>query len=181
MTIRDVQVDLGYQPPTSSSKELVAVSIAGPPQTFLAPNSIDSGPYGAALTELTALDTVLSVGGVNFFVEDGVGQGMKLVVDWVTAPVGGTSIQVELISSAAATIASISSGTAMINFGVLPPAAFFQGYRQIMALPRSASWQRFLSLQITTVGTFTAGSFVAWLGLDVDSAVMGYASGFTIE
>ena len=95
---------------------------------------------------------------MNYFVENGVGHGMKLVVDWVVAPVGGTSIQTQLITSAAATSASISSGTAMINFGVLPLANFFQGYRQIMTLPRSASWQRFLSLQITTVGTFTAGS-----------------------
>jgi hypothetical protein len=181
MTIRDVQVDMGYQPPTSSSKELVAVSLVGQPATFFAPNSIDSAPYGAALTELTALDTILSAGGQNFFVEDGVGQGMKLVIDWVVAPAGGTSIQAELITSAATTNASLSSGTVMMNFGTLPTAMFYAGYRQIMALPRSASWQRFLSLQIATAGVFTAGSFVSWLALDIDSTVSGYASGFTLK
>ena len=178
MTIRDVAADFGYKPPTSSSLEVITSSIVGAAQTYVAPNSFDSGPYGAALTELTALDTILSVGGTNYFVEQGAGQGMKLCVDWVSAPVGSGTIQTQLITSASS---SLLSPMVMIDFGALPLSIFFQGYRQIMALPRSNAWQRFLSLQVITTATMSAGSYVAWLGLDLDSEVLGYVEGFSIK
>jgi hypothetical protein len=69
----------------------------------------------------------------------------------------------------------------MIDFGALPVLTFVAGYRQIMMLPRSSVWQRYLTLQVITTGTMTAGAYVAWLGLDVDSAVPGYAEGFSIK
>lgn len=178
MTIRDVAADFGYKPPTASTGEIVSSSIVGIAGTYIAPNSFDSGPYGATLTELTALDTILTVGGQNFFVEQGAGQGMKLCVDWVSAPVGSGTIQTQLITSASS---SLSTTVTMIDFGALPLATFFHGYRQIMTLPRSNAWLRFLTLQVITTGAMSAGSYVAWLGLDVDSAVEGYASGFPIK
>lgn len=181
MTIRDVQADFGYKAPAASTGEVISSSIVGGGGIYLARNSYDAGPFGAYLTELTALDTILTVGGQNFFVEQGAGQGMKLVVDWITAPAGGTSIRTQLVTSAALDNASISNPTVMIDFGVLPVAMFFQGYRQIMTLPRSASWQRFLSLRVITVGTMTQGAFVSWLGLDVDSEILGYVEGFSIK
>jgi hypothetical protein len=181
MTIRDVAADFAYKPPTGSTGEVVSSSIVGNPGPYLAPNSFDSGPYGAALTEFTALDTILSVGGMNYFVEQGAGQGMQLVVDWVAAPVGGGTIQTQLLTSASASNASVSSALVMVDFGALPVATFFQGYRQIMPLPRSSSWQRFLSLRITTTAALTQGAYVSWLGLDVDSAVLGYADGVAIK
>jgi len=92
------------------------------------------------------------VGGQNFFVEQGAGQNMKLVIDWVSAPAGGTSVQTQLITSSGIDNASISSSLVMIDFGVLPVSMFFAGYRQIQPLPRSASWRRFLSLRIITAG-----------------------------
>jgi hypothetical protein len=176
--MRDVCADFGYQPPTSSTGEVVSSSIVGTAGTYLAPNSFDSGPYGAALTELTALDTILTVGGQNFFVEQGAGQGMKLCVDWISAPAGSGTIQTQLITSASS---SLSSTVIMIDFGAMPLSTFFQGYRQIMALPRSSAWQRFLSLQVITTATMSAGSYCAWLGLDVDSEVLGYVEGFSIK
>ena len=100
MTIRDVLCDFTYQPPSSAGPEIVSASIVGSPQTFLARNSYDAGPFGAALTELTALDTILTVGGQNFFVEQGAGQDMKLVVDWVSARWAGLRVQTQLITSA---------------------------------------------------------------------------------
>jgi len=178
VTLRDVAVDFGYQPPTSSTVEVISSSIVGPASTYIAGNSLDSGPYGAALTELTALDTILSVGGMNYFVEAGIGQGLKLVVDWVTAPVGSGSLDVQLITSASATL---SAPTVMIEFGALPVSQFYAGYRQIATLPRSGNWLRFLGLQVTTTGTMTAGGYVAWCGLDVDSEVLGYVEGYSIK
>jgi hypothetical protein len=181
LTIRDVIADFGYQPPNSSTGEVVSASIVGSAETFVAPNSFDSGPYGAALTELTALDTILTVGGQNFFVEQGAGQGMKLCVDWITAPVGSGTIQTQLVTSASASNASISSATVMIDFGALPVAAFVAGYRQIMALPRSAAWQRYLTLRVITTGAMSAGAYVAFIAMDLESTVLGYAEGYSIK
>jgi hypothetical protein len=179
MTVRDVAADFGYQPPTSSSVEICSASIVGPAGTYVAPNSYDATSGGGAyLTELTVNDTILSVGGINYFVEGGAGFGMRLVVDWITAPAGSGTIRTQLITSASS---SLSSTTVMIDFGALPVLTFVAGYRQIMMLPRSPAWQRYLSLQILTTGTMTAGAYVAWLGLDIDSAVPGYAEGFSIK
>ncbi len=178
MTVRDVCADFGYQPPTSSAVEIASASIVGAAGTYLAPNSFDSGPYGAALTELTALDTILSVGGMNYFVEQGAGQGMRLCVDWIVAPAGSGNIQTQLITCATS---NLSPPLVMIDFGARPVAMFFRGYRQIMPLPRSSSWQRFIGLQIVTSGTLTQGSYVSWLAMDLDSAISGYASGFPIK
>lgn len=178
MTIRDVQNDFGFVPATLSTPAIPSVSIVGTAATYLAPNSIDSGPYGTALTELTANDTILSVGGMNYFVEAGIGRDMRLVVDWIQAPVGSGSIDVQLITSASS---SLSSPVVMLDFTSLPLSAFFAGYRQITTLPRSSYWLRYLGLQVITTGPMTAGAYVAWLGLDVDSEVMGYVEGFTIK
>jgi hypothetical protein len=179
--MRDVCADFGYKPPTGSTGEVISSSIIGSAAAYLAANSFDSGPYGASLTELTALDTILSVGGMNYFVEQGAGQGLKLCVDWVTAPIGTGTIQTQLITSAGADNASLSSATVMIDFGAQPVALFVAGYRQIMPLPRSNAWKRFLSLKVTTSGTLTQGAYVAWLGLDVDSEVLGYVEGWSIK
>ena len=93
---------------------------------------------------------------------------------------GGTSSSNPIDNLRVIDNASISSALVMIDFGVQSVAMFFSGYRQIM-LPRSSSWRRFLSLRIITTGTMTQGAYVAWLGLDVDSAVLGYANGIPIK
>lgn len=178
MTIRDVQADLGFQPRTASTAEIAATSIVGGSGAYVAQNSYDTGPYNAHLTEFSPLDQILSVGGQNYFVESGTGQGLKVCIDWVTAVQGFGSIQSQLITSAAL---SLSSPVTMIDFGVQPATMFFQGYRQIQLLPRSASWLRWIGLQVITSGFFFQGSFVSWLALDLDSVEQGYASGFPIK
>lgn len=188
MTIRDVQNDFAYQPPTATSKEICTGSIVGPAGVYLAPNSYDgSGIGGAYLTELTAMDQVLSVGGLNHFVENGAGFGMRLCVDWVTQPIGSGTIDTQLITNATPNLTHDVFNnpipyTVMIDFGPLPFSAFVPGYRQIAALPRSSNWGRYLGVQITTTGTITqGGNYVAWLAMDLDSQIQGYADGWTIK
>jgi len=178
MTLRDVQADFGFQPRTATTVEIASASIIGPAGTYISPNSYDAGPFGAYLTEFSPLDHILSVGGQNLYTESGAGFGMKLVVDWVTAPAGSGTIQTQLITSASS---GLFTPTTIIDFGALPVAAFPAGYRQIASLPRSNNWARYLTLQIVTTATMSAGSYVAWLGLDVDSEVLGYADGFSIK
>lgn len=171
MTIRDFQADF------SNTAGSASTSIIGAAGTYLAANSYDTGPLGASLTELTAGDTVLSVNS-NAFRDLGGGEPLKLVVDWVIAPLGGTSADVQLITSATA---ALGTPTIIVDFGVQVIATLVKGYRQIITLPRTASYLQYLGVQAVTVGTMTAGAFIAFLTHDVDSVVQGYASGFSIK
>lgn len=172
MSIRDVQADFTYT--TNSS----TFSIAGAAGTYLAPNSYDTSPLGAYLTELTAADTQLS-GNLNTFRDMGGGERMWLVVDWITAPNTLTSCRTELITSASS---SMSAPVVMIDFGVVAIATLVAGYRQIAALPRSTAWLQWIGLQVITAGsTGTTGSIIAWLAKDIDAVALGYASGFSIK
>jgi hypothetical protein len=177
MTIRDVQFSF------TDTAAGASTSIVGAAGTYLAPNSIDTAPLGAYLTELTANDTQLSPS-VNTFRDLGGGERLWLVVDWITAPLGGTSADVQLITSASS---SMSSPVIMYDFSVqvianlTGPTQYGKYVRQIAALPRSLSWLEWLGIQAVTVGTMTAGAYVAWIGKDVDAAALGYVSGFSIK
>jgi hypothetical protein len=182
VTIRDVAQDFGYGPPTgvAGAGEVFASSIVGFEGTYLAPNTIDTGALGAYLTELTQQDTLLTVSGLTFLVDRDIGGALKLVIDWTTAPVGGNSVDMQLVTSSDP---SMQTGASVVlDLGVQPIATLTRGYRQIAALPRSASYQRYLGLQAVTQGLFfTAGAYIAWIGLDVDSEIIGYASSFKIK
>jgi hypothetical protein len=172
MTIRDVQADFSF---TTASSSFPIFGAAG---TYIFPNTYDTSPLAGYLTELTANDTQLS-GNVNTFRDMGGGDPLWLVVDWTQAVNTLTSVRTELITSASS---SLSAPVVMIDFGVVAVASFVAGYRQIMRLPRSASWLQYLGVQCITAGsTGTTGAAVAWLGKDVDSVVQGYASGFSIK
>jgi len=171
MTIRDVQADFTYTATSAST------SIVGTGGTYIAPNTIDTSPLGAYLTELSANDTQLS-GNLNTGRDLGGGERLWLIIDWVTAAVGGTSVDMQLITSASS---ALGTPTTILDFTAVVTATLVQGYRQIMALPRTAAYLQYLGLQAVTVGTFTAGAYVAWLGKDVDAVKLGYASGFSIK
>jgi hypothetical protein len=172
LTIRDVQADFSF---TTASSSFPIFGAAG---TYLFPNTYDTSPLGAYLTEFSANDTQLS-GNVNTFRDLGGGERIWLVVDWTQAVNTLTSVRTELITSASS---SMSAPVTMIDFGVVAVASFVAGYRQIMALPRSNAWLQYIGVQCITAGsTGTTGAAVAWLGKDVDSVVQGYASGFSIK
>lgn len=171
MTIRDFQASF-----TDTSSQAY-VDITGAAGTYLAPNSLDTSPLGAYLTELSAADTQLSANS-NTGRDLGGGEPMWLVIDWIVAPTGGTSVDMQLITSASS---ALSSPTVMYDFTAIAIASLTKGTRQIAKLPRSASWLQWVGLQAVTVGTMGAGRFIAWLGLDVDSVIGGYASGFSVK
>lgn len=171
MSIRDLQASF------TDTSAGASTSIVGTAGTYIAPNSYDTSPLGAYLTELTAADTQLS-GNVNTGRDLGGGERIWLVIDWVTAPLGGTSVDMQLITSAAV---GLGTPTTIIDFTAVPIATLVKGYRQIQALPRSSAYLQWLGLQAVTVGTMTAGAYVAWLAKDIDSVVLGYASGYSIK
>lgn len=153
------------------------VDITGAAGTYLAPNSYDTSPLGTYLTEVSVNDTQVS-NSVNTFRDLGSGERIFLVVDWIVAPTGGTSCDTQLITSASS---ALTSPTTMIDFTAIAIASLTKGTRQIMPLPRSASYLQYLGVQVVTVGTMTAGRFIAWLAKDIDAVVFGYASGFTLK
>lgn len=171
MSIRDVQADF------TSGAGSASTSIVGAGGTYLAPNSIDTGPLAGFLTELTVQDTQLSAN-VNTGRDLGGGERLWLVIDWIQAPAGGTSIDMQLLTSASV---ALSSPIVLLDTGIVPIASFSKGFRQIYALPRTGAYLEWLGLQAITVGTFTAGAYVAWLGKDIDSVVQGYASGYSLK
>ncbi len=171
MTIRDIQADFSY---TSTGPSTSIVGAAG---TYLAPNSYDTGPLGGFLTELTAADTQLT-GNLNAFRELGGGERVWLCVDWVIAPVGGTTIDMQLITSASS---QLSNPNTIIDLTAVPTASFSKGYRQIAALPRTLNWLQWLGVQAVTTGAYTAGAFIAFLAKDIDSVDYGAASGYSIK
>jgi hypothetical protein len=82
----------------------------------------------------------------------------------------------QLITSASS---SLSSPVVMMDFTAIAIASV--PARQQILLPRSANYLQWLGLQAVTVGTMSAGEYVAWLGLDNDYAIGGYASGFSVK
>jgi hypothetical protein len=177
MTIRDLQADFSNQGAGAPS-----TSIVGAAGTYVAGNSYDTSPLGAYLTELAAGDTQLS-GNLNAGRDLGGGERIWLCIDWVTAPVGGTTIDMQLITSATS---ALGTPTVMLDFTALPTASFAavqggKGFRQIQALPRSANYLQWLGVQAITTGSYTAGAFIAFLAKDLDSVVQGYASGFSVK
>ena len=172
MSIRDVQASF-----TDTTNGATA-SIVGAAGTYLAPNTIDTGPLGAYLTEMTTNDTQLSAN-INTGRDLGGGEPMWCVIDWITAPAGGTSVDMQVITSSTVDLAT--SPVVVLDFGVQVIATLVKGYRQLLKLPRLATYKQFIGLQAITVGTATAGAYCAWLAKDIDAVVLGYASGFSVK
>jgi hypothetical protein len=170
MTMRDVQASF-------TDAAVPYVDITGAAGTYLAPNSIDTSPLGAYLTEQSVADTQLSAN-VNTGRDLGVNGKLWLIVDWIVAPLGGTSTDIQLITSASS---ALSSPVTLYDSGAVVIATTTKGFRFKVPLPDSAAYLQWLGLQVITVGTMTAGRYMAWLGLDAESAIPGYASGFSVK
>lgn len=166
-----------FQASFTDSSTVASTSLVGAAGTYLAPNSLDTSPLGTYLTELTAGDTQLSAN-VNTGRDMGGGEPMWLIIDIIQAPTGGTSVDFQLITSASS---SMSSPVIMLDLTAIVIASLTLGTQLKFKLPRSAAWLQWIGLQAVTVGTMTAGAYIAWLGVDTDSAIGGYASGFSVK
>jgi hypothetical protein len=170
MTIRDIQASF-------TDAAVPYVDITGAAGTYLAPNSIDTSPLGGFFTEQTASDTQLSAN-INTGRDLGASEHLWLMVDMIVAPTGGTSVDFQLITSASA---SMSSPNVLYDSTAIVIATLVKGFRIKIDLPDSASYLQWLGLQAITVGTMTAGRFMAWIGSDAETLVSGYASGFSVK
>lgn len=173
MTIRDLQFSF------SDTTVGAPASLINSTGTFLFPNSIDTSPLNAAMSELSASDTTLSANS-NTYRELGGGERMWLVVDITTAVVGATSTTTfSLITSASS---ALGSANTLYTSAAFTPAQLAVGRPIIVALPRTTAWLQYLGLQYV-IGTaaLSAGAAVAWIGWDVDAVNLGGASGYGIK
>lgn len=88
------------------------------------------------------------------FVNAGIGEPIRLLTTVDTAFVGGTSVRVEVIQSAAA---DLSSPDILVTGPTLLTAALVVGARLLDA-PLPQNTKRYIGVRYITVGTFTAGA-----------------------
>ena len=152
----------------------------------LAPNSIDMGPFGSMLTELSPNDQVLMERYPELLVRE-LGQSIALVIQWLQAPVAsiGTTatVRMQLVTGTDKDqFNNVPETAVIVDLGAIPTTAFSNGTRQVQRLPGSNAYRQYLAVQaLVTGGPLTAGRFMAWLGLDVDSEISGYANGVLVK
>jgi hypothetical protein len=97
----------------------------------------------------------------------GRGQPLYLVVQVTTAAAGGTSINLQLASDAAASIATDGSATVHWQTGAVAVADFTVGRTWVVALPQGTDdYERYLGILAVNAGANSAGAINAFLTLD---------------
>jgi len=158
----------------------LAGSISGNTVTPAAVFGVGTTIVSGSFTGGNVIDTA-SPGSPSGNVRDmGEGGELYLRVQMAVAAVGGTSMQFNVIASDNAD----STGNVQIigTTGAIPVASLTLGARFAAELnPRIASkGQRYVGLQVINVGTTTAGSIYADIGLEIQDGQKFYPSGFTI-
>ena len=123
--------------------------------------------------------TYVSTNTVDLGVARDIGNGQTLYVDFTVddAFTGGTSVQFQVISSAAA---NLGTPTVLATTPAIVDATLVTGYRTQLAIPPVVgNGQRYLGVQYVGVGAHSAGKVSARLVLQVDNRDY-YASGFTV-
>lgn len=111
----------------------------------------------------------------------GVGEELKIHINVDTVFAGGTSVQPQIITSAAA---NLSSPTVLASMPALTLAQLTAGARFVFpVVPTNppGNGQRYLGVQYVIVGTFTTGNVTAAIIKDAQIAPKFYASGFSVS
>ncbi len=126
--------------------------------------------------------SVLSTNAVDLGTGRDTGEGADLFgrFEVTVAAVGGTSIEMQVIS---ADDAALSVNVTVIGTtGAIPVASLTLGSRTACDInPRIGSkGQRYMGARYISVGTTTAGSFFADLGIDIQDGQKFYATGINV-
>jgi hypothetical protein len=107
----------------------------------------------------------------------GSGENLYVVFSVDVAFAGGTSVDFQLITSAAA---NLGSPTVIATTGAIATATLVLGYQIALRIPpRPGAVQRYLGAQAVSLGTFTTGTITTRVVKDIDE-VAYYASGYTV-
>lgn len=103
---------------------------------------------------------------ISTFTNWGIGQDRRLYAKAEATFVGGTSVQVQVIVSATANLAS---PTVLASGPVVPVASLAAGAVLLdIVCPQLPAAARFLGVQYVSVGTFSAGAAGCYVMSDVD-------------
>lgn len=150
-------------------------------------NLLVSGSVGAtgALTAqnvFSAGTSVLSTNTIDLLQARDLGEGTNLYGrwEWLTAAVGGTSIEMQVI---VADDAALSTNVTVVGTtGAVPVASLVIGSRWAAQINMrlGLKGQRYMGCRYVNVGTTTAGAVMGDIGLDVTEGNKFYPVGFSI-
>lgn len=129
--------------------------------TQLSENAIDL--YGAATAAANQVQGATTDTLGNTVPDDTAKSDAHVLIQVVTAFTVGTSLQVNLITSAAA---NLGSETVIASSAVIAEASLVAGYKFRLDLPPVGLTARYLGLQFVTVGTHSTGNITAALVSD---------------
>lgn len=125
--------------------------------------------------------TVVSTNTVDLSQARDIGEGFEVCgrAQVATAVAGGTSVEVQVITSAAA---NLSSPTVLGTSGAIPVASLVAGKRLVIDInPQIASLaQRYIGVQYVLVGTVTAGAWVSDFGIEIQGGQKFYPVGYAV-
>lgn len=125
--------------------------------------------------------TVLSTNTVDLLANRDIAEGTNLFarMQTVTAFVGATSVEMQVITSAAA---ALTTPTVIGTTGAIPVASLTAGSRFAAALnPKLGSvGQRYLGVQYVIVGAGSAGAVYTDIGLEIQDGQKAYPAGYSI-
>jgi hypothetical protein len=110
----------------------------------------------------------------------GAGERLKLVINVDTVFAGGTSVQPQIITSAAA---NLGSPTVLASMPALTLAQLTAGASFVFPMPETnpqGRGQRYLGVQYVIVGTFSTGAVTSSFVVDAQHTGKQYATAFTV-
>lgn len=132
-----------------------------------------------AQASVRAVGTYVSTNTIDLGVarDIGAGEGLYVLFTVDVAFAGGTGVDFQIITSAAA---NLGSPTVLATSGVRADALLVVGYNFFMPVPPVVgNGQRYLGVQYVGTGTHTLGSVSARVVLDA-AGVKYYASGYSM-
>jgi len=125
--------------------------------------------------------TVLSTNTIDLLANRDIaeGQGLFARMQVLAAFVGATSVEMQVITSAAA---ALTTPNVIGTTGAIPLASLVAGSRFAAALtPKLASvGQRYLGVQYVIIGAGTAGTVYTDIGLEIQDGQKMYPSGYAV-
>jgi hypothetical protein len=111
-----------------------------------------------ALTTTEVGDNVMDL--INTYGDIGVGEEIIVEFSVPVALTGGTSVTFEIVND---DNASLSSPAVIATSEAILSATLVAGYKQRLTIPAGATQQRYLGVQYTIAGTYSAGSIDAYV------------------
>ena len=148
---------------------------------LLLSGSIDGTTNAVTGQTVTTAGTFVSTNTIDLLQSRDIGEGEDLYARFIVTvqPTTGTSVEFQVIGSAAA---NLSSPTVLGTTGAVAVASLPVGKRLAVELsPQIGSLGfRYLGVQYVNTGAIAAGTYIADIGKEIQDGQKFYPSGFTV-